>query len=253
MNLILRGLPIGIVVTTLAAAQAKLPSPVKAQTNFEGIDLGSISALGPKVHIHLASKDCKGQPDDVFSKTNGVYYACLDGKLVCSQEKDVTIPSGLIAEFDATLAEHRARMDAYKQRSVREGRSSGDPEVDRQNSLTRHEAVVTEGRKARADGRRPNLVSSRNSSSKVAPSTIPDPYISVAAAPEQPARKVADELLKDVTIGTGRDDVIRKLGEPYSKITGDFERYTYLLVSGSAAKLDIEGGLVRQVRIVPGQ
>jgi hypothetical protein len=41
--------------------------------------------------------------------------------------------------------------------------------------------------------------------------------------------------------------VLEKLGEPHVRISGDFERYTYLLQSGKTVKLDFENGLLKRI------
>ena len=63
--------------------------------------------------------------------------------------------------------------------------------------------------------------------------------------------KVPDELAASVSVGAmgaSQADILQKLGEPHSRISGDVERYTYFLQSGGSLKLDFEDGRVTQVR-----
>jgi hypothetical protein len=82
--------------------------------------------------------------------------------------------------------------------------------------------------------------------------------ISVAApenAPPLPAppvpksaSKLADERASAIAVGTSRSEVLEKLGEPFSKISGDSERFTYQLESGATLRLVIEDGRVTQIQ-----
>jgi hypothetical protein len=47
-----------------------------------------------------------------------------------------------------------------------------------------------------------------------------------ARAP-QPLREVSLDLVKEIAVGTSREDVIAKLGPPHSSITGDDESFRY--------------------------
>ena len=60
--------------------------------------------------------------------------------------------------------------------------------------------------------------------------------------------KLEDDKAAGIVVGTAREEVLRKLGAPYTKISGDFERYTYLLESGNTLKLDFENGRVTEIR-----
>lgn len=69
------------------------------------------------------------------------------------------------------------------------------------------------------------------------------------AAKAKPVAKVGDDLAAGITVGAGENDVLQKLGEPYSKISGDFERFTYLLESGGTLRIEFEEGRVTKVQL----
>ncbi len=70
----------------------------------------------------------------------------------------------------------------------------------------------------------------------------------MSSEPVKPIIKLSDELAAGVSVGASQADILQKLGEPHSKISGDVERYTYFLQSGGSLKLDFEDGHVTQVR-----
>lgn len=70
------------------------------------------------------------------------------------------------------------------------------------------------------------------------------------AKPAPKSSKLSDAVLDEIAIGADRDAVVTKLGRPYSKITGDVERFTYRLASGGIAKIDVESGRVTQIKVV---
>lgn len=70
----------------------------------------------------------------------------------------------------------------------------------------------------------------------------------VSSEPPKPIVKVSDELAAGVSVGAGQADILQKLGEPHSRISGDVERYTYFLQSGSSLRLDFADGRVTQVQ-----
>jgi len=72
-------------------------------------------------------------------------------------------------------------------------------------------------------------------------------YQTVSSAPAKPIVKVSDELAAGVSVGAGQANILEKLGEPHSRISGDVERYTYFLQSGGSLKLDFADGRVTQV------
>lgn len=75
----------------------------------------------------------------------------------------------------------------------------------------------------------------------------PAPALPAPAVPKS-AAKLADERAADVVVGTSRSEVLQKLGEPFSKISGDSERFTYQLESGGTIRLVIEDGRVTQIQ-----
>jgi hypothetical protein len=67
------------------------------------------------------------------------------------------------------------------------------------------------------------------------------------AEPKAPL-KLADDLAATITVGANRSDVLQKLGEPSSRISGDFERFTYQLQSGGTLRIEFEDGRVAKVQ-----
>ncbi len=103
----------------------------------------------------------------------------------------------------------------------------------------------------------------QTAASPEAPSVLLNPYATAAQPPgtasmlanptvsRAPATrivKVSDELATGVAVGASQADVLQKLGQPPSRISGDVERYTYFLESGGSLKLDFEDGHVTEVR-----
>ena len=78
--------------------------------------------------------------------------------------------------------------------------------------------------------------------------TVVGRLIPADPATEASPVKLEDDKAAGIVVGTAREEVLRKLGAPYTKISGDFERYTYLLESGNTLKLDFENGRVTEVR-----
>jgi hypothetical protein len=76
------------------------------------------------------------------------------------------------------------------------------------------------------------------------------PYTIGASLLPPPAPPVAEEQVKDIALGTSLDEVVRKLGEPYMRVTGDYERLTYRIAAGNAAKLEFEAGKLTRLEIV---
>lgn len=176
--------------------------------------LALLSAYGQSHHTHTMTENCKGQPDRVYGKSDGVYYACVKGKAVCSQEK-VAIPANLIAAFDTGIVvlEHK--------------------------TATRPEARLPDVKPAGMEMLRGTTLSSV------------EPPLIAARIPPRPA--IAEELVRGIPIGTAQDDVIQKLGEPYMKISGSVEYFAYLLTSKNTAKLEFTNGKLTQLRIAPAR
>jgi hypothetical protein len=64
----------------------------------------------------------------------------------------------------------------------------------------------------------------------------------------KPTVKLADDLAASIGAGVERSEVLRKLGEPDSKISGDVERFIYQLQSGGTLRIELEDGRVTKVR-----
>jgi hypothetical protein len=71
-------------------------------------------------------------------------------------------------------------------------------------------------------------------------------------AEAKPLAKVADDLAASIAVGAGRSEVLQKLGEPYSKISGDSERFTYELQSGGTLRIELEDGRVTKIQNIGG-
>ena len=53
-----------------------------------------------------------------------------------------------------------------------------------------------------------------------------------------------------IKVGFLRDEVLQALGKPHSRVSGDYEKFSYLPQSGKTFSLEFEAGRVAQVRIV---
>lgn len=73
------------------------------------------------------------------------------------------------------------------------------------------------------------------------------------AVEAKPIVKLADDLTVSIAVGANRSEVLQKLGEPYSKISGDSEVFTYQLQSGGTLRIDLEDGRVTKVRSTGGR
>src|SRR5205807_2597532 len=119
------------------AALILLSLPLFAQSNGGGgaipgkFDSSKWGDITPKpYHIHAMFKNCKGQPDAVYGRADGVYYACMHGKEVCSKESGA-IPKPMMTAYDAVMRESEAKQKEYRAKLVREGRAlSEDPQED---------------------------------------------------------------------------------------------------------------------------
>ncbi len=69
-----------------------------------------------------------------------------------------------------------------------------------------------------------------------------------SSAKAKPTLKLADNLAAGIGVGAGRNEVLQKLGEPDSKISGDVERFIYQLQSGGTLRIELEDGRVTKVR-----
>ena len=62
--------------------------------------------------------------------------------------------------------------------------------------------------------------------------------------------KLADEKNSAVAVGLTRSQVLEALGQPHSRVSGDYEKFSYLRQSGKTLSLEFEGGQVSKVRTV---
>ncbi len=82
---------------------------------------------------------------------------------------------------------------------------------------------------------------------------ILSPHTAVLIPATRPVAKptpgVTDELAAGIKVGMDREEVLAKLGTPFSKlVSSDADRFTYRLISGGMFKLDFEDGQVRQIQ-----
>jgi hypothetical protein len=63
----------------------------------------------------------------------------------------------------------------------------------------------------------------------------------------KPTLKLADDLATSIGVGAARNEVLQKLGEPDSKISGDVERFNYQLQSGGTLRIELQDGRVTKV------
>jgi hypothetical protein len=178
-------------------------------------------------HVHaMPHGSCQGEPDHVYGKQNGVYYACVKGKEMCSRER-AKIPAPLIAEFDKNALEHEARTQAYREKLVREGRI-----VERDPAA--FAPVVPPEAQARVEVVRAGAVTNVVAAANAAP----------------PPPPVAESRVREIALGTDREDVTAKLGEPYMRISGVVEVLTYRLSPAGSARLEFSAGKLSRTQIV---
>ena len=216
------------VVLTLLCAAAAL-----AQTNRAGfpegkaieVDFSKMQAVLKAPHFHTTFYDCKGKKDHAYARQGSVYYACMNQKDVCSEEKGVTIPFKLIEDLNAKERQHDAIMAAGQaklKKAMQEPKLQSE-RMPRSAPAERapHSAITTVSQVSAAD---------------LAPGAAP--------------AAIADDQLQGVPVGTTRADLIEKLGNPHMKISGDVEYYTYMLASGNSAQLELQAGKVTKVQVV---
>ena len=172
-------------------------------------------------HIHTIPYNCKGKPDHVYAREDATYYACLNSKDVCSKEKNVTIPSSLLAAFQELERQYNTRP---AQGRIMASKIAEDAKTVRQR----------QGQSAAVPAPAPVVL--RVSEADLAQGTARPP--------------IADDRLQQVRAGTSRAELVEQFGEPHMKISGDVEYYTYVLASGDSAQVEIEGGAVKRVQIV---
>jgi hypothetical protein len=198
------------------------------ETNFKNLKASDLIFKPP--HIHTVLHNCKGKPNHVYARQKDVYYACINGKEVCSEEKATPIPSRLIGDYQACRRAQEERMEEGRARSRRV-----------QEEI---KAASAKGGQSAAGRREP--VAGRG-----APATASVTVVSTAPAASSPVPPpIADEQVRAIPAGIARAAVVQKLGEPYMKITGETECYTYRLQSGNTAGFEFEAGKLRQLQVV---
>ena len=73
------------------------------------------------------------------------------------------------------------------------------------------------------------------------------------AVTAKPVLKLADDRAARIAVGADRSEVLQKLGEPYSTISGDVERFTYQLQSAGTLRIEWEEGRVTKVQSTSGR
>jgi hypothetical protein len=230
-------LTIALAVATCHGQGLPTGSSVEDDSPFKNQNL-KIPPLTPKLHIHLMVLHCKGAPDGVHGRVDGVYYACLDGKEVCSREKR-KIPKELIAAYDAEMKAFEERHKEFHDQLVREGRSTGDPVADRKAAAARHQARIDAMKTGRAGSGKSALIE--------IPQGTPSANVRAAAAPA--AATLTEEQVKGAALGTPAEDVLRQFGEPSFKISGPTGQFIYPLTSGKEAWLEFKDGKLARVRV----
>jgi hypothetical protein len=214
-------------LAALCTAQSKLPT--STLENLKPVDLG----LFKPIHIHYSSRNCKNEPDKVYSKTNGIYFACVNRQEVCNRSPH-SIPKHLIDTFEREIRELKEHVD----RSLRESRQRNEA------ARAKDEAEWGPRRAAAARMRESRMAG------RAGGRTVP---VAPALSPAAQVVKVPDERVQEIVTGTTREELIRKFGPPHSRISGDSERVTYLLSSGASLRVDIEADAVTNVRVIPQQ
>ena len=209
-------LPLILAISSLAlAAQSTVPSAKFDPSQFN-------KALGLDSHIHQPGK-CDGTPDAVYMRSGTSYYACVGGKNVCNKDPG-EIPAHLISAFQAQRAQFDVNLKQHQ------------ADAARHRGMTLHQIHLerTSAKASRAEPSAPGPVATAGPTAGTPPSPI----------------KLADEKTAAVTVGFSRDEVLQALGKPHSRVSGDYEKFSYLLQSGKTFSLEFEAGRVTQVRTV---
>ncbi len=230
-------LTIALAVATCQAQGNPLESAVDYDSPIKNQNV-KIPPMVPKFHIHTVILRCKGAPDGVYGRSNGVYYACLDGKEVCSREKR-KIPKSMIEAYDAERAAFDARHKEFHEKLVREGRSTGDPVADRK-AAAKHQARVDAKKSGRSGSSKSTLI-------EIPATGAPSANVPAPATPALPA--LTEKQVKEIALGTAAEDVLRQFGEPSFKITGPTGQFIYPLTSGKEAWLEFKDGKLARLRI----
>jgi hypothetical protein len=224
-----RAVSLFVVTAALAAAQNNGRIPTSTLSDLPWVKSGQVDLLVKPAHIHFSHQDCKKAPDGVYSKTNGIYYACIDHAEVCNKAPH-SIPQRMIDAFDREMREFRekvARKQSESKQRIDAARAKDEAEWGPRRAA---DARMGEARRGNVRG-----------------SAVP---IEAASTPLPQQAKIPDERVAEIAVGTGREELLRKFGQPHSRISGESERLTYLLISGASVKFEIEMGSVTNVRVV---
>ena len=88
----------------------------------------------------------------------------------------------------------------------------------------------------------------RTSKASLAERPVPSPV--AAAITPAASFRLADDHTAVIRVGFSRDEVLQALGKPHSRVSGDYEKFSYLLQSGKTFSLEFEGGRVTQARTI---
>ena len=171
-------------------------------------------ALGLDSHVHPFGR-CDGTSDGVYMRNGTSYYACVNGKNVCNKDPG-EIPAHLIRAYDVSRAQFEVKAREHQAEALRH------------RSMTVREIHL------------------ERMSSKASVAETSAPMVVSAVAPT----KLADDQAATVKVGSLRDEVLQALGKPHSRVSGEYEKFSYLLQSGKTFSLEFEAGRVAQVRIV---
>lgn len=196
--------------TQIPASEWEPPLPVR-KANPRAIG----KQLQP-AHIHPFGDECKGAANGIYMKSGNTYFACMNGKAVCSDEKGA-IPQKYIQDFDRSRAESNARIEEFK----------GSRRIA-QTQPTRTQA--------------PRAARTARSKHSVGVEQAP---------PAPPSEAVEEERVRALAAGATMDEVLAQFGEPYARLSGEYERITYRLTSGGSARLDFEKGKLAKTQFVP--
>ena len=222
-------------ISLLCIAAAYAQNPKADLSPFVGkpveVDMSKMLEAIRPVHIHTVPYNCTGKPDHVYARQGTTYYACVNGKDICNEEKNVTIPYRLVERFQEDMREHEARMSEIR---AHIGKAEADGKALRERVNRPASLPVS-----------PRLGGSVVTVSRVSESELAN------GAPRTP---LADAQLEAIPVGASRGEVFEKLGDPQMKITGgEIEYLTYMLASGNSAQLELASGKVTRVQVVRGR
>ena len=177
-------------------------------------------------HVHLVSFTCEGKPDRLVGKQNGIYFACVGGKVTCS--KDGLIPQSWMDQHDADIEQLKADTAHLREDFKRYRQEARDL-----SPRERHERAIARSR-ARRDA--------RSSGSTARPTQIRSLSADTAPVPSK-SSPVDPAALAALPLGSTDDEVIDAVGLPRMKLAGGTgEKWTYKLTNGKSAKLQFNDG-----------